>query len=211
MIIKRSMGINIMVVDKKNLLILAMFLPIMFGGCVSGGYIPPNIQAEKGRNTITVDKSYDETWQSFIEYASSTFFEIENFEKASGLLTLSFGATDASEYIDCGTFKKTAPKYNGPYARFLEKYNNAKLQGKMNIFIKKIDQHKTLVKVNARYIFTASLATQPITILTWSFDSGSSQTVVLNPSYAVPGSVNTRTCKPTYKAEKSIMQAVKSL
>lgn len=200
-----------MAVDKKNLLILAILLSFTLGGCASGGYIPPTLQSEKDKNTITVDKTFDETWGSFIEYASSTFFEIENFEKASGLLTLSFGATNANEYIDCGTFSTTAPKYNGPYARFLERYYNAKLQGKMNIFIKEIGAHKTLVRVNARYIFTAPLPTQPITILTWSFDSGSSQTIVLNSRQAVSGSSKTRTCKPTYRAEKSIMQAVKSL
>ena len=72
-----------------------------------GKYVPPNIDDTNFKNFVITNKNFDETWTSVIDFVSDSFFKIENFEKDSGLLTLSFGSKDAEKFIDCGDFEYT--------------------------------------------------------------------------------------------------------
>jgi len=62
-------------------------------------YNPPLQEYSKTNYAKTINKSYNKVWESLINYSASTFFGIENFEKESGLLTLSFGSSNPSDYI----------------------------------------------------------------------------------------------------------------
>ena len=72
-----------------------------------GKYVPPNIDDTNFKNFVITNKNFDETWISVIDFVSDSFFKIENFEKDSGLLTLSFSSKDAEKFIDCGDFEYT--------------------------------------------------------------------------------------------------------
>ena len=65
-------------------------------------------------NTITVNRDFSQTWENLIGYASQTFFAIENFEKDSGLLTLSFGSGNVSRFVDCGYCDRRFVLAGGP-------------------------------------------------------------------------------------------------
>lgn len=189
--------------------VFGVLFAVTLAGCASGTYTPPAaLDATAMSNERVVNKSYGATWDSLIDYASGTFFAIDNFEKASGLLTLSFGSADPSKYIDCGQFQaqQGARKVDMPYVDYLKSSFNASLQGKMNIVVRSIGPNKTSVKVNARYVFSYP-SSQAGSGQTWTFDSGSQATVI--PSNAISGSITTRTCRPTYFAEKSILEAIK--
>ena len=173
-------------------------------GCVAtGNYRPPITQNKSDNYSTIIYKSFDSTWSSLIEYSASTFFQIENFEKASGLLTLSFGASDADRYVDCGMFIASSGnrKYNGSYVGYLKKYFEANLQGKMNIFVKELAPNQTLVRVNARYV----LSSPPES---WVFNSGSSASVRVSSPLRDTDSI--RTCRPSYEAETTILRAIES-
>lgn len=195
-----------------NRLFLAVLLMSPMG-CVSGSYTPPSQSSYS--NSIVVQQSFDETWESLISYASASFFGIENFEKESGLLTLSFGADDAEPYIDCGRFQFNAGanNFNGPYVQWAQLNNNATLDGRMNLRVRRLSSARSEVTVNARYIFSTpamvfgtGIYAQRVPPVTWSFDSGSSDTnTVPNP---VAGTPNTRTCVPTGRAEREILNAL---
>ena len=147
-------------------------------------------------------------------------FAIENFERDSGLLTLSFGASDISLFVDGGewSWERTkgynpytgeaipADSWQGNYAGYLEEMLGGILSGQMNIFVRPIDATTTEVKVRARYVVTTNRGGDDST---WSFDTGGSDTVrVMNPS---PGTPETRTLRPTHLAERSILDAVEQL
>jgi hypothetical protein len=91
-------------------------------GCATGTYTPPTT-AQLPDYERTVDKSFDETWASLIDYSSGTFFGIDRFEKASGLLTLTFGSGEPTRFIDCGHMKAQLPngQVDMPYAAYLRK------------------------------------------------------------------------------------------
>lgn len=192
----------------KSVSLACVVCSLLMTGCVSGNYRAP--AATDAQKSVVVDKNFDETWDDLLSYTAGSFFGIENFEKESGLLTLSFGAGDASPYIDCGTFsfQRGVNSYNGPYVDYVD-MRGADLTGKMNLRVRPIANQKSEVTVNARYVFSVPPMIQAgVPSFSFVFDSGGSDTVTVpNPT---PGTHPTRTCVPTGYAEREILEAVKS-
>ena len=125
-------------------------------------------------------------------------------------MTLTFGSSNPSEFVDCGEFtaKTPAEQFNGKYLDFLTRYYNASLSGKMNILVRPVGGDQTQVRVNARYIVTVP-STPQTRGEQFAFDSGGRDVKVI--SNAMAGTTNTRICQPTYKAENSILEAISDL
>lgn len=198
---------------KRTLLSILLIGMVMAVGCISANYTPPVHTDKKQKYVTVVNAPYDEVWSQLIQYSGKTFFAIDNFEKESGLMTLSFGASNPQRYITGGDWEykdlRAAKQvdFKGDYVKFFSKYNNAKLNGKMNIVVTKLTENKTKLRINARYIFTQRTRRGT---LTWSFDTGSYDTLRLSNLQTTAGTDNTRTICPTYKAENKILQAVTS-
>ncbi|MHC4378236.1 MAG: hypothetical protein ACYS26_16670 [Planctomycetota bacterium] len=191
---------------------------------MSADYTDPDTSSSESDWSRTIDRDFDVVWQSLIDHVSGTFFAIDNFEKESGLITLSFGASNIDDFVDGGqwTFKRTAGpdpitgapitalEFEGNYAEYTERHLNAELTGSMNIFVREIESDRTVVKVRARYVVVIAQATTGGLIKnTWSFDTGGSDTVMIsNPTKGTPP---TRTFTPTHLAEKTILSAVELL
>ncbi len=174
-----------------------------------GSYTAPNL-SEKGKYSETINKNFDDTWTAVIDFVSTSSFSIDNFEKDSGLITLSFGASNPGRYIDCGSFNSSGTfVFDGSYVDYIDgaSMQGSTLTGKMNISIRSVSDRNTNVRVNARYIWIAGINTP--TSNTFNFDTGGSATIfVSNPT---TGTIPTRTCLPTYYAESSVIDFVKSL
>ncbi len=188
-----------------------------------GKYVPPNINDTNFENSVITNKNFDETWTSVIDFVKSSqsyfrvndsFFKIENLEKGSGLLTLSFGSKEAENFIDCGDFEYTlfftGEEFKGSYIDYAKSGLLAVLEAKMNINIQKIDNESTKVSINTNYKYSTQHALgyyDPELNQTYSFVSGGYQTIdVINP---IKGSIPTRTCKSTNFAENAIFKVVK--
>ena len=178
-----------------------------------GKYVPPNIDDSNFKNSIVTEKNFDETWTSLIDFVSDSFFKIENLEKDSGLLTLSFGSNDAANFIDCGDFEYTlfftGEEFKGSYIDYAKSGLLAVLEAKMNINIQKIDNESTKISINTNYTYSTQHALgyyDPELNQTYSFESGGYQTIdVINP---IKGSIPTRTCKSTNFAENAIFNVI---
>ena len=179
-----------------------------------GKYVPPNIDEINFTNSIIINKNFDETWSSVIDFVKDSFFKIENLEKDSGLLTLSFGSKEAEKFIDCGDFEYTlfftGEEFKGSYIDYAKSGLLAVLEAKMNINIEKIDNQSTKISLNTNYTYSTQHALgyyDPKLNQTYSFESGGYQTIdVINP---IKGSIPTRTCKSTNFAEKAIFNLLK--
>lgn len=176
-------------------------------GCVTATYFPPQgIQAEYER---VVNKPFDQAWSILIDHTTRTFFSIDRFEKDSGLMTLSFGVSEPWLYVDCGHFKSEGLagtiQIDAPYARYLAERFGAKLDGKMNLVVRAITDATTLIRISARYILTLP-GTSATPTQSWVFDSG--KTATIDVYRATPGIASARTCRPTYRAERSILEAL---
>lgn len=203
---------------KKLMYLLTIFVltTILFQGCVSvsAAYTPPIEENTLNKYSKIIDKNFDEVWESLINYSASTFFGIENFEKESGLLTLSFGASNPEEFITGGYWEtdvgygRNQFHFEGDYVEYLSVYQNGTLNGKMNIFVKKINESSSQVVINARYVFSSGGvdANGRTYKNIWSFNTGSCQEIrVLN---SVQGLPPTRKLCPTYKVENAILRAL---
>ncbi len=179
-----------------------------------GRYVPPNIDDTNFKNSVITSKNFDETWTSLIDFVNDSFFKIENLERDSGLLTLSFGSKEPENFIDCGDFEYTlfftGEEFKGSYIDYAKSGLLAVLVAKMNINIRKIDNESTKISINTNYTFSTQHALgyyDPKLNQTYSFVSGGYQTIdVINP---ISGSIPTRTCKSTNFAENAIFNVIK--
>lgn len=176
-------------------------------GCVSGTYTPPQPAPQSPQYERVVNKSFNETWTALIDYTSQAFFGIDRFEKESGLMTLNFGSSEPARYIDCGHMKAKSAResIDMPYVDFLNQRYNARLDGKMNLVVRSLGTNRTVVRVNARYVFSYP-AQSNYPSSTWTFDSGGEAKVTIPE--AISGTIPTRTCRPTYAAELAVLDAI---
>ena len=179
-----------------------------------GKYVPPNIDDSNFKNSVITNKNFHETWTSVIDFIDDSFFKIQNLEKDSGLITLSFGSNEPENFIDCGDFEYTlfftGEKFKGSYIDYAKSGLLAVLEAKMNINIQKIDNESTKVSINTNYTFSTQHALgyyDPELNQTYSFVSGGYQTI--DVLYPISGSIPTRTCKSTNFAENSIFNVIK--
>ena len=98
-----------------------------------GKYVPPNIDDINFKNSVITNKNFEETWTSVIDFVDDSFFKIENLEKDSGLLTLSFGSKGVENFIDCGDFEYTTltgEEFKGSYIDYVKRSLMAVLEAK---------------------------------------------------------------------------------
>ena len=203
--------------------LLSLFMTILLSSCATkvekitenvGKYVPPNIDDTNFKNSVIINKNFDETWTSITDFVSDSFFKIESLDKDFGFLTLSFGSKGVEDFIDCGDFEYTlfftGEEFKGSYIDYAKTGLLAVLEAKMNINIQKIDNEFTKVSINTNYTFSTQHALgyyDPELNQIYSFVSGGYQTI--NVLYPISGSIPTRTCKSTNFAENSIFNVIK--
>ena len=127
------------------------------------------------RNSQDFSAPFDTTWRALVSHLSETSFVIDNIDKASGLITLSFSVPEAGSALDCGQWSLWVKNLRGrrdyayagaaDFARY-EAVNAGNLytherrmtlSGKMNIFATALDDTSTRVKVTVRYVPAISM------------------------------------------------------
>ena len=83
-------------------LFLAALVVSGLAGCAGKvDYIRPTTQISLGQNTKLIQKPRDAVWATSVPALSKQFFVINNLDKTSGLINLSYSG-DPEKYIDCG-------------------------------------------------------------------------------------------------------------
>jgi len=138
-------------------------------------YIPP--KKAKYDNEILVDKPFEVVWDELVKQLSKSFYVINNIEKASRIINLSFSTDTPDEYVDCGattreygkksnkkvsTYKIAEPSFyqsasrGGELGQFPVVTNvnrETALEGRVNIFAAP-EGNSTRIVVNCRYVFS---------------------------------------------------------
>ncbi len=172
-----------------------MRLPVVFGILASGlilagcaGLAKNRIHykgpdASKVINSEVINSSFSKTWDRLIGNLSSQYFVINNVEKASRIINVSFSSDSPTEYIDCGRTNRTfipgpgtgqtEQTYSYETATGSTSFNAAtpnprastysipgvvhrttEVTGRTNIYLAPEGKNKTKISVNTRYIFT---------------------------------------------------------
>jgi hypothetical protein len=154
---------------KYRLVILLIFVSMIAISCVIGkvSYIAPQ-GLQSTNNSVLLKESRDKVWMKLIDGIGKSFFVINNIEKDSGLINISY-SDDPCRFISCGTLNSYVldaqgnRKYDFPacieYKEY-EEFNMGNLfisrrwitlDGRASIIVQKRN-NGTLVKVNARYV-----------------------------------------------------------
>ena len=155
---------------------------LLVTGCVS---VTPSVVSYEPPTQHTVQNStitpieFNQVWDTMVGKLSETFFVINNIDKESRLLNISFTASDAKLYADCGR-SRWVGTYNGttnyesyqtaddaqyelygkwgPYRNFpaVSQVNRrTDLEGRTNIYIAPVSGG-TEVRVNSIYVWTVT-------------------------------------------------------
>src|SRR5262245_17756488 len=132
---------------------LALFISACAGELM---YEPPSASSSRP-NLKQLSKSKDAVWDALIPALSKQFFVINNLDKSSGLINVSYSG-DPLSYVDCGmihSYVKNARgerNYNFPASKTSQSYEvmvngqlfgvrrNVSLEGRMNIIVSQADQ-----------------------------------------------------------------------
>jgi hypothetical protein len=141
------------------------------------GYAPPGGDSVV-KNESLVSSSFDETWDRLVARLSSSFFVINNIDKASRLINVSFTTEEPQQYLNCGTTTRHFEHLNenrdysypvagssnfkvvakgGPYHNLAivgEIARRVSLEGRINVYVAPVDKSGTRVLVNAKYVMT---------------------------------------------------------
>lgn len=166
---------------------MLVFITIIFivSGCAIQGistfkYTDGLLSQAQVKNETVVSKPYSQVWDALVKELSKSFFVINNIDKESRIINLSFSSSSPANYVDCGkshrTYKegenvetfdyevasssqykvatKQQPDPNFSYYQIIRREVN--LEGRSNIYIAPDDKNSnnTNVTVNTRYILT---------------------------------------------------------
>ena len=157
----------------KNAVSLVALL--LLAGCAGKlDYVRPSIAPGSANNSKIIDKSREAVWNSSVPELGKQFFVINNLDKSSGLINISYNG-DPEKYIDCGriiSYVKNARgerTYDFPAAKANQQYEvmngnglffiNRKLslEGRVNLIFEEVNSNQTRVTANTRYVVTRQL------------------------------------------------------
>ena len=177
-------------------------------------------------NHKIIDRDREQVWNDAIPRLGETFFVINNMDKSSGFINMSYSG-DPGSYIDCGRITSVENArgertYDSPAAKehqiyevmadgfLLSVYRKMSLEGRVNLILEEIGPNQTKVTVNIRYIVNRTVEGKdmfqdfPVTRTdSISFNSGAGAHFPEN----IDGRV-TR-CVPNGILERKILSAIK--
>lgn len=163
-----------------TMLLIASAVSVL-AGCASGSqhYTPPG--EYQTTNSKTVNRSFDSVWADAIPALGKQFFVINNLDKDSGLVNLSYSG-EAEKYVDCGRAVSSVTNARGKrdysysaasaYEQFelltaqgllVTAQRRISLEGRINLIFEKVGASKTQVTANTKYIVTRVYSGHAIT------------------------------------------------
>ncbi|MBU2691650.1 MAG: hypothetical protein KJ970_12055 [Candidatus Eisenbacteria bacterium] len=133
-------------------------------------------------NEVIVNAPFESVWDTLVRELSRSFFVINNIDKESRLINVSFSVESPEDYVDCGESHRTYERgsevleYNYPIAGSNSykvassggTYNNlpityyinreARLGGRINIYVAP-GEGGTLVSVNCKFLLNIAVTT----------------------------------------------------
>lgn len=149
---------------------------VVLSGCAGKvDYVRPNSQVAPAANAKQIDRPKDAVWSSSVPELGKQFFVINNLDKSSGLMNISYSG-DPERYIDCGrvtSYVKNARgerTYEFPGAKAQQTYEvmnpgvglfaidrQMSLEGRVNLIFEEVSPTSTKVTANTRYVVSRKL------------------------------------------------------
>lgn len=175
---------------KKIRYVTTLGILLLAGGCATKGTstidrIAPN--APTFTYEKTVNRTHDEAWDILVRNMAKSFFVINNIDKNSRIINLSYSSDRPQDYVDCGRSKRTFS--DGKVTQTYEHGNvdniatykvapttqedprfssvstiirKATLDGRANVYVAP-ESNGTLISVNAKSVVRISLSGEMVT------------------------------------------------
>lgn len=202
----------------KNI-ISVLLIAGLLTGCISSTVDYKKPQMQSINNTKFIKSDFDKAWDILVRNLSSDFFVINNIDKSSRLINVSFSTNTPSSFVDCGmtsrTFSnargtqnynyQTSDSINYSIAVGINAFNIqkvSKLDGVLNIYIAPESQG-SVVTVNGKYVLNNEFKGV-------SFDGQQRDSLSKSFSFSTksPYSEQDITCVSNGKLEKKILDMV---
>jgi hypothetical protein len=193
-------------------LIAAMF---SFLGCSTISYSPPEARSVK-ENIVTLPVARDPFWKDFVSQLSGEFFVINNLDKETGLINVSYSG-DPERFVDCGRVRISderefaASRGAQTYRQWsaLKEYRidrQMQLDGRMNIIVQELDSKNTQLTVNTRYVVNRRMtATDSSGRLTSNTNDSASFNYGQDGNFPSLGESSPLVCRSTGALERQII------
>ena len=159
---------------------LSLTFVLLMAGCASGSktYFP-STRSPFVKTTLDVHLSKEKVWAKLVAGLSSSFFVVNNIDKLSGFINLSYSG-DPEQYVDGGELLFTMSNLRGkreyrfPASRARASYEatindnlcgivrQLDLEGRINVLVSEIDSTSTRVAVNCKYVLTLKATGQDV-------------------------------------------------
>lgn len=143
---------------------------LLLAGCAGHvEYVRPTVTVPLGANIVNIPKSREAVWASAVPELGKRFFVINNLDKASGFINISYTG-DPAKYIDCGRVTSYVKNARGertydfagaaaqqsyevmnPQGLFFIERRMA-LEGRVNLVFEEVGADQTRVTANTRYV-----------------------------------------------------------
>lgn len=208
----------------RGLLFLTSMM-ILVGCAGKMDYVRPGVQASAKMNSKVIEKSRESVWNSSVPELSKRFFVINNLDKSSGLINVSYTG-DPEKYVDCGrvssyvknargerTYEFAGSKAQQNYEAmvpsglfYIDRRMN--LEGRINLVFEEVGPARTKVTATTRYVVTKALTVRNMegrsqsNSETVSFNSGGSA------SYPANADGRATECAASGELELEILSAI---
>ena len=205
----------------RTFIIATLSLAVMAGCAGKVDYNPPT-SSVTARNWKTINKPRESAWQATVAGLGKEFFIINNIDKASGLIILSYSG-DPEAYVDCGYIvSSNGERFPASRAHLiydtvqgLKRYSidrSLSLEGRMNILFEELNPATTRVTVTARYILNRSLHVYSRGLLRKSYKRGENDSITFgsgsDASFTPRSGGPAEKCVATGALEQSIFAIV---
>ena len=198
----------------KRIIFLAV--AIALSGCASTSldYTAPEPRSiTKG---VLIDKSFDKVWDKLVEKLSSDFFVINNIEKESRIINVSFTTNTPEKYVTCGKTVRTLNDSDGitevsydpaasssyvgvnPNGVPFNIKRNTKMTGRVNIYVAPVGG-KTKIAVNSKYLLKVTQS-----VIEYGVPNSRTEEIDLSTSSTYIGG-NGFSCNATGELERAII------
>lgn len=201
---------------------------LFVAGCAGKlDYVRPIIKPGTANNSKTIEKSRDAVWNSSVPELGKQFFVINNLDKSSGLINVSYNG-DPEKYIDCGrvtSYVKNARgerTYDFPGAKAQQQYEvmdngwlfyinrRLSLEGRVNLVFEELSPTQTRVTANTRYVVQRQLTgTSAADGIPRSFSDSISFNSGSSSAFAPNKHGQATECVATGVLEREILSAIK--
>lgn len=201
---------------------------VVLTGCAGKiEYARPSTSLGPAHNSKTIDRPREAVWNSSVPELGKQFFVINNLDKSSGLINISYSG-DPERYVDCGRVRSYVKNargertYDFPASKASQQYEvmndrglffvNRKLslEGRVNLVFEEVGPNQTRVTANTRYVVTRQLSvTTPSVAIPQSSTDSISFNGGASGAFSTNGAGPNTECVSTGDLEREILSVIK--